>query len=129
MGFVVLELTLDFFVACQKTCSKLARPLHHASSSKASRLDGLLSPLAQASGDAKQALAETSVEAAAMVTVEVRAMVAAMAAADAMATAATTAVAMAMAAASDSCVEGICVVHAAVGAITASTTAGKAAAR
>ena len=57
MGFVVLELTLDFFVACQKTCSKLARPLHHASSSKASRLDGLSSPQAQASGDAERALA------------------------------------------------------------------------
>ncbi len=53
-------------------------------SSKALHLDGLLSPQAQASGDAEQALAETSVEAAAMVTVEARAMVAMMAAVNAM---------------------------------------------
>ena len=105
MGFVVLELTLEFFVACQKTCSKLTRPLHHASSSKASRLDGLLSPLAQASGDAKQALAETSVEAAAMVTAKARAIAAAMAAANAKAMAAMTVVATAMATASDSCIK------------------------
>jgi hypothetical protein len=42
-------------------------------------------------------------------------MAAAMAAANATATAATTAVAAAMATASDSCVEGICVVNAAAG--------------
>jgi hypothetical protein len=54
-------------------------------SSKASRLDGLSSLQAQASGDAERALAEMSVEAAAMVTVEARAMAAAMAAANAMA--------------------------------------------
>jgi len=129
VGFVVLELTLKFFAACQKTCSKLARPLHHASSSKALRLDGLLSPRKIKAGDAKRALAETSVEAAAMVTVEVRAMAAVLAAVNATAMAATTAVATAMATASDSCVEGICIVNAAAGAITASTMAVKAAAR
>ncbi len=93
-----------------KTCSTSP----HASSSKASHLDGLSSPQAQASGDAKRALAETSVEAAAMVTVKARAMAAAMAAANATVMAATTAVAAAMATASDSCVEGICVVNVAV---------------
>ena len=46
------------------------------------RLDGLSSPQAQALGDAERALAETSVEAEAMVTAEVRAMAAAMAAAN-----------------------------------------------
>jgi hypothetical protein len=46
-----------------------------------------------------------------------------------MATATTTAVAAAMATASDSCVEGICVINSAAGAITASTTAVKAAVR
>ena len=109
MGFVVFELTLEFFAVRQKTCSKLATsPLHHASSSKASRLDGLSSPQAQASVDAERALAETSVEAAAMVTVEVSAMAAAMAAAkNATAMAAMMAVAAAMATASDSCVGGI----------------------
>ncbi len=56
-------------------------------------------------------------------------MAAVMAAANATATAATTAVAAVMATASDSCVEGICVVDAAAGAITVSTTAMKAAAR
>ncbi len=56
-------------------------------------------------------------------------MAAAMAAANAMATAAMTVAAAAMATASDSCVEVICVVDAAVGAITASTMAVKAAAR
>jgi len=82
------------------------------------------------SGDAKQALAETSVEAVAMVTTEARAMAAAMAAANATATAATMAVAVAMAiTASDSCVEGIWVINAAVGAITTSMMAVKAAAR
>ena len=89
----------------------------------------LSSPQAQASGDAERALAETSVKAAAMVTVEARAMVAAMAAANATAMAATMAVTAAMATASDSCVEGICVTNAAVGAITTSTMAVKAAAR
>ena len=98
-------------------------------SSKASRLDGLSSLQAQASGDAERALAETSVEAAAMVTVEARAMAAAMAAANATAMAAMTAVAAAMATASDRWVEGICVVDAAAGMITASTTAVIAAAR
>ena len=88
-------------------------------SSKASRLDGLLSPHAQASGNSERVLAETSVEAAAMVTAEVRVMAAAMAAANA----------TAMAIDGDSCVEGICVVDAAAGAITASTTAVKAAVR
>ena len=53
-----------------------------------------------------------------MVTAEARAMAAAMAAANATATAATTAVAKAMATASDSCIEGICVVDAAAGAMT-----------
>ena len=122
MGFVVLELTLEFFAARQKTCSKLARPLHHALSSKVSRLDGLLSPQAQAqaSGDAKRVLAEMSVEAAAMVTVEARVMAAAMATANATAMEATTAVAAAMATASDSCVEGIYIVDMAAGAITTS---------
>jgi hypothetical protein len=47
-------------------------------------------------------------------------MAAAMAVANATATAATTAVAAEMAKASDSCVEGICVVDAAAGAITES---------
>ena len=55
-------------------------------------------------------------------------MAAAMAAANATATAATV-VAVAMATASDSCVEEICIIDAAAGAITASTTAVKAAAR
>ncbi len=63
-----------------------------------------------------------------MVTTEARAMAAAMAAANAMATAATTAVAAVMATARDGCVEGICVVNAEAGAITASTMAVKAAA-
>ena len=109
-----------------KTCLTF---LHAStSSSKAPHLDGLSSPQAQASGDAERALAETSVEAAAMVTVEARAMAAVMAAANATATAATTAVAAAMATASDGCVEGICVVDALTGAITVSTTAVKAAA-
>ena len=74
-------------------------------------------------------LAETSVEAAAMVTAEARAMAAAMAAANATAMAATTAVAAVMATASNSCVEGICVINAAAGAINTSTTVVKAAAR
>ena len=89
-----------------KTCLTF---LHAStSSSKAPHLDGLSSPQAQASGDAERALAETSVEAAAMVTVEVSAMAAAMAAAkNATAMAAMMAVAAAMATASDSCVEGI----------------------
>ena len=40
------------------TPTHITRPLHHnASSSEASRLDGLLSPQGQASGDAKRALA------------------------------------------------------------------------
>ena len=64
-----------------------------------------------------------------MVTTEARAMAAAMAAANATATAATTVVAAVMATASNSCVEGICVIDAAARAITASTTAVKAAAR
>ena len=141
---MVLELTLDFFAARQKTFNRpdrpkhptwlrpllrISRPLYHASSSKASRLDRLLSPQAPAAGDAERALAETSVEAAAMVTAEARAMAAAMAAVNATVTAAKTAVAAAMATASDSWVEGICVIDAAVGAITALTTAVKAAAR
>ncbi len=112
VGFVGLEFTLDFFAACQKTCSGpdphtppdshklrpllISRPLYHASISKASRLDGLSSPQAQASGNAKRALVETSVEAAVMVTAKVRAMAAAMAAANATVTAATTVVATAM---------------------------------
>ncbi len=70
-----------------------------------------------------------SVEAAAMVTVKARAMAAAMAAANATVMAVTTAVAAAMATASDSCIEGICVVNAAAGAITSLTMAVKAAAR
>ena len=82
------------------------------------------------SGDAERALAERSVQAAAMVTAKARAMAAAMAAANVTATAATTAVAAAMATPSDSCVEGIRIVDAAVGVMTvASTTALKAAAR
>ena len=82
------------------------------------------------SGNTKQALAEMSVEAVAMVTTEARAMAAAMAAANAMATAVTMAVAVAMAmTASDSCIEGICVINAAVGAITMSMMAVKAAVR
>ena len=64
-----------------------------------------------------------------MVTTEARAMAAAMAAANATATAATMAVTAVMATASDSCIEGICVIYAAVGAITTSTMAVKAAAR
>jgi hypothetical protein len=64
-----------------------------------------------------------------MVTAEARVMAAAMAAANATAAAATTAVVAAMETANDSCVEGICVVDAAAGAKTASTTAVKAAAR
>ena len=63
-----------------------------------------------------------------MGTTEARAMAAAMAAANATAMAATMAVTAAMATASDSCVEGICVTNAAVGAITTSTMAVKAAA-
>ena len=63
-------------------------------------------------------------EAAAMVA----AMAAAMAAANATAMAATTVVAAAMATASDSCVEGICIVDVAAGMIIASKTAVKAAA-
>ena len=78
---------------------------------------------------AKRALAETSVEVLVMVTAEARAMAAAMAAADAAAMASTSAVATAIAKANDSCVEGICVVNAAAGTITASTTAVKTAAR
>jgi len=114
----------------QVETSSFSRPLYHASSSKASCFDGLLSPHAQASGDAERALAETSVQAVAMVTAEARVMAAAMAAANATAMAATTAVAAAIATASDSCVEGICVVDAAAGVMTvASTTAVKAAAR
>ena len=74
-------------------------------------------------------LAETSVEAAAMVTVEVRAMAAVMAAVNATATAAMTVVAAAMATASNSCIEGICIVDATAGAITASMMAVKVAAR
>jgi len=111
VGFVILELTLKFFSARQKTCSVpapthparlsqvgdlallISRPLYHASSSKALRLDGLSSPQAQASGVAERALAETSVQAAVTVTAEARAMAAAMAAANATATTATTAVA------------------------------------
>ena len=62
----------------------------------------LSSPQAQASGDAKRALAETSVEPAAMMTVEVMVMASAMAAANATAAAATTAVAAVMATASES---------------------------
>ena len=64
-----------------------------------------------------------------MVTTEARAMAAAMAAANATAMAATMAVTAAMATASDSCVEGICVINSAAGVITASTTAVKAAVR
>ena len=65
-----------------------------------------------------------------MVTVEARAMAAAMAAANETATAATKAAATTMATASNSCIEGICVVDAAAGAMTmASTTAVKVAAR
>ena len=65
-----------------------------------------------------------------MVTVEARAMAAAMAAANETATAATKAAATTMATASNSCIEGICVIDAtAAGAITASPTAVKAAAR
>jgi len=110
----------------------ISRTLYHASSSKASRLDGLSSPQAQASGNAEQALVvvEMSVQAAAMVTAEAMALAAAMAASNAMATAATMAVAAAMVTASDSCVERICGVNAVSGAMTvASMTAGKAAAR
>jgi hypothetical protein len=59
----------------------------------------------------------------------VTAMVAVMAAVNAMAMAATTAVAVAMATASNSCVELICIADVATGAITASTTAMKVAAR
>ena len=110
----------------EQTASRTAIPY---ASSKALRLDGLSSPQAEASGDAERALAETSVEAAAMVTAEARAMAAAMAARNAAATAATTAVAVTITTASDSCVEGICVVDAAAGAMTAaSATAVKAAA-
>ena len=50
-----------------------------------------------------------------MVTAEAREMAAAMAAANAAEMASTTAVAAAMATASDSCVEGICVIDAAAG--------------
>ena len=78
---------------------------------------------------AERALAETSVEVVVMVTAEARAMAAAMAAADAAAMALTTAVATAIATANDSCVEGICVVDAAAGVITALTTVVKTAAR
>ena len=67
-----------------------------------------------------------SVEAAAMVTAMAAAV---MAAANAMAMAATTAVAAAMVTASDSFLEGICIINAAAGAITVSTMAMKAAAR
>ena len=65
---------------------------------------------------AERALVKTSVEAAAMVTAEARAMAAVMAAANAAAAALMTAVAAAMTKkASDSCVEGTCVVDAAAG--------------
>ena len=63
-----LLITPVFFAARQKTCSGpthpnshklrpilISRPLHRASSSEASRLDGLSSPKAQASGDAERA--------------------------------------------------------------------------
>ena len=97
VGFVILELPCFFLSNLLSTypidsytppnSHKLrlfiSRPLYHASSSKALHHDGLLSPQAQASGDAEQALAERSVDAAAMVTVEARAMVAMMAAANA----------------------------------------------
>ena len=59
----------------------------------------------------------------------VTAMAAVMAAENAMATAATTALAAAMATASDSWVEGICVVGAAAGGIIGSTMVVKASAR
>ena len=143
---MVLELPQHFFQRARKLAqyhtpdsyrplsqvetSSFSRPLYHALSSKVSRLDGLSSPHAQALGDAKRVLAETSVQAVAMVTAEARAMAAAMAAVNAMAIAATTAVAAAIATASDSCVEGICVVDAAAGAMTmALMTAVKVAAR
>ncbi len=61
-----------------------------------------------------------------MVTAEAREMAAAMAAANAAEMASTTAVAAAMATASDSCVEGICVIDATAGVMM---TAVKAAAR
>ena len=57
-----------------------------------------------------------------MVTVEARAMVAAMAAANATEMTATTAVAAAIVTASDSCVEGICVVNVAAGAMSVALT-------
>jgi hypothetical protein len=140
--FVILELPRYFFSAPENLLLStrpdshklrpllISRPLYHASSSKASRLDGLSSPQAQASGDAKRALFETSVQAVVVVTAELRAMAAAMAAANATVMAAMTVLAAVMATASDSCVEGICVFDAAAGAMTvASTTAVKAAAR
>ena len=64
-----------------------------------------------------------------MVTAEARVMAAAMAAANATAAAATTAVVAAMETANDSCVEGICVVDAAAGAITELAMTVEAAAR
>ena len=64
---------------------------------------------------AERLLAETSVEAAAMMTAEAREMVAAMAAANAAAMASTMAVAAAIATASDSCVERIFAVDAVAG--------------
>ena len=64
-----------------------------------------------------------------MVTVEARAMAAVMVAVSATMMAATTAVAAVMVTASNSCVEEICVVDAAAGAITMSTTAVKVAVR
>jgi hypothetical protein len=70
-----------------------------------------------------------SLEAAVMVTAEAIMMATAMAAANATVMAAIIAVAAVMMTASDSCVEGICVVDMAAGAITASTMAVKAAVR
>ena len=119
-GVCGLRIDPGIFCSAPENLLKTCSTSPHASSSKASHLDGLSSPQAQASGDAKRALAETSVEAAAMVTVKVRAMAAAMAAANATVMAATTAVAAAMATASDSCVEGIYIVDMAAGAITTS---------
>ena len=89
-----------------------------------------MSPQAPASGNAKQALAETSVQAAAMVTAEARALVAVMAAANATAMAVMAAVATVMATANNSCVEGICVFDVSAGAMfVASAMAVKATAR
>ena len=127
-------MTLDFFAG--PTCSVpdphtppdshklrpllISRTLYQ--SSKASCLDGLLSPQAKLSGDAERALVETSIQAVAMVTVKARVMAAAMAAANVTATAATTAVAGAVATGSNSCAVRICVTDAAAGAMTTAST-------